>query len=156
MADISRTNSEISSLKTLVNIVQERFSGHLLQFVNSTKVHEHFLQYFNSSMIPKIYLITPTYTRYTQQADLVRLSNTLKLVLNLHWIVIEDSESKTGLVQNFLETCQIKNTHLNVRTQRDLQMEKADPRWKKHRFSFYCIITCLNKLNIKVKVQHAI
>ena len=139
-------------MKSLVNIVQERFSGHLLQFVNSTKVHERFLQYFNSSMIPKIYLITPTYTRYTQQADLVRLSNTLKLVLNLHWIVIEDSESKTDLVQSCLETCQVKNTHLNVRTQRDLQMEKADPRWKKHRFSFYCLVTFLRNKNCNIVI----
>ena len=139
-------------MKSLVNIVQERFSGHLLRFVNSTKVHERFSQYFNSSMIPKIYLITPTYTRYTQQADLVRLSNTLKLVLNLHWIVIEDSESKTDLVQSCLKTCQVKNTHLNVRTQRDLQMEKADPRWKKHRFSFYCLVTFLRNKNCNIVI----
>ena len=103
-------------------------------------------------MIPKIYLITPTYTRYTQQADLVRLSNTLKLVLNLHWIVIEDSESKTDLVQSCLKTCQVKNTHLNVRTQRDLQMEKADPRWKKHRFSFYCLVTFLRNKNCNIVI----
>lgn len=40
-----------------------------------------------SSMI--IYVITPTYARLTQKADLIRLSQTLQLVNDIHWIVIE-------------------------------------------------------------------
>ena len=39
-----------------------------------------------------IYIITPTYKRTTQMADLTRLSQTLKLVPNIHWIVVEEAE----------------------------------------------------------------
>ena len=45
-----------------------------------------------------IYMITPTYPRHTQKADLTRLSYTLAHVPNLHWIIIEDHDSKTDLV----------------------------------------------------------
>ncbi|XP_049825320.1 galactosylgalactosylxylosylprotein 3-beta-glucuronosyltransferase 2 isoform X2 [Aethina tumida] len=47
--------------------------------------------------LPTIYAITPTYWRHVQKAELTRLSQTLRLVPNLHWIVIEDSETKTDL-----------------------------------------------------------
>lgn len=40
-----------------------------------------------------VFLITPTYKRITQKADLVRLCSTLKNVKFIHWIVIEDSEA---------------------------------------------------------------
>nr|XP_047139084.1 galactosylgalactosylxylosylprotein 3-beta-glucuronosyltransferase 3-like [Hydra vulgaris] len=80
-----------------------------------------------------IYLVTPTYHRLTQQADLVRMSNTLKLVESIHWIVIEDSNKKTDLVKNILEDSSIKYTQLYVSTSNDLVRLNSDPRWKKHR-----------------------
>jgi len=80
-----------------------------------------------------LFLITPTYARYTQQADLVRLSYTLKHVDNLHWIVVEDSEVQTKLVRKVLKDSQITYTQLNVKTRKDLQLGENDPRWKKHR-----------------------
>ncbi|CAI8029693.1 Galactosylgalactosylxylosylprotein 3-beta-glucuronosyltransferase 3 [Geodia barretti] len=49
-----------------------------------------------------IYMITPTYARWTQKADLTRLAQTLMQVPRLHWIVVEDSERKTELVTEFL------------------------------------------------------
>lgn len=52
--------------------------------------------------VPIIYMITPTFTRPTQKADLTRLCQTLMLVHNLHWIVVEDTVSKTSLVTHFL------------------------------------------------------
>ena len=61
------------------------------------------------------------------------MSNTLMHILNLHWIIIEDSEQKTDLVKNFLKSTQMEYTHLNIRTQRNLQMATDDPRWMKHR-----------------------
>lgn len=38
------------------------------------------------------------------------------LVKNFHWIVIEDSETKTKLVENLLKESTLKYTHLNVKT----------------------------------------
>ncbi|KAM3957821.1 LOW QUALITY PROTEIN: galactosylgalactosylxylosylprotein 3-beta-glucuronosyltransferase I-like [Aphomia sociella] len=66
--------------------------------------------------LPTIYAITPTYTRLAQKADLTRLSQTLMLVKNFHWIIIEDSEKKTPLVENFLKESTLNYTHLNVKT----------------------------------------
>ena len=41
---------------------------------------------------PLLYVMTPTYRRATQLADLTRLAQTLMLVPTLHWIVVEDAE----------------------------------------------------------------
>ena len=47
-------------------------------------------------------MITPTYARPTQKADMTRLCYTLMHVSNLHWIVIEDSLEETPLVTGIL------------------------------------------------------
>jgi len=41
--------------------------------------------------IPTLYVITPTYNRKTQLPDIVRLKQTLMLVPNCVWIVVEDA-----------------------------------------------------------------
>lgn len=65
-------------------------------------------------------MITPTYYRWTQKADLTRLCYTLMHVPNLHWIVIEDADEKTELVTKLLSgrfSCKIDMvTHLNVKS----------------------------------------
>ena len=73
--------------------------------------------------IPTIFLITPTYTRWTQKADLTRLCQTLMHVRNLHWIVVEDSDYKSALVTNFLHDCTVESTHLHTRTVEELRLE---------------------------------
>ncbi len=66
--------------------------------------------------LPFIYLITPTYYRETQLADLTSLRNTLLLVPNMLWIVIEDSENKTTRLTVFLNTFKINHVQLNSLT----------------------------------------
>ncbi|XP_019851580.1 PREDICTED: galactosylgalactosylxylosylprotein 3-beta-glucuronosyltransferase 3-like [Amphimedon queenslandica] len=83
--------------------------------------------------IPVIHMITPTYSCWTQKADLTRLSQTLMHIKNLHWIVVEDSDNKTGLVARFLKKCNLKYTHLNVRTKKELQRNSKEPVWRKSR-----------------------
>lgn len=80
------------------------------------------------SRLPWIYAITPTYGRFTQKADLVRLIQTLLHITNFHWIVVEDSTSPTTLVSNLLKESGLSHTHLNVVT--PTLMKKA-PRWKR-------------------------
>lgn len=128
-----KTNSEINNLKTILNILEERISSKVSKYVDVPKLQQRLYKYINTTGMPTIYLITPTYTRYTQQADLIRMSNTLKLIANLHWILVEDSEIKTDLVASLLVESELPYTHLNIKTQRDLQLGKNDPRWKKHR-----------------------
>lgn len=42
-----------------------------------------------------IFLITPTYTRPTQMADMTRLAQTLRLVPDVFWIVVEDAHNES-------------------------------------------------------------
>lgn len=83
--------------------------------------------------VPWVFAITPTYARFTQKADLVRLSNTLLHVTNLHWILIEDHTYRTDLVSRLLHETGLSFTHLNYRTPADMQRKKGEPRRKHHR-----------------------
>lgn len=82
-------------------------------------------------------MITPTYARPTQKADLMRLCFTLMHVPMLHWIVVEDSDSQTNLVKRILSgehSCKIsRSTHLNLRTSKDLRLGKNEKHWVKSR-----------------------
>ncbi|XP_063828652.1 galactosylgalactosylxylosylprotein 3-beta-glucuronosyltransferase I-like [Ostrinia nubilalis] len=88
----------------------------LLFFFNSKPTFQCQFNPEVATFLPTIYGITPTYARLAQKADLTRLSQTLMLVKNFHWIVIEDSETKTKLVENLLRESTLKYTHLNVKT----------------------------------------
>lgn len=83
--------------------------------------------------IPFIYVITPTKVRLEQKADLTRLSHTLRLVPNIHWIVVEDSEYKTNIVENLLASCKIPYTHLHASTPEVHKLKETDPNWLKPR-----------------------
>ncbi|KFM60986.1 Galactosylgalactosylxylosylprotein 3-beta-glucuronosyltransferase 3, partial [Stegodyphus mimosarum] len=80
---------------------------------------------------PVIYVITPTYARPVQKAELTKMSHTLLLVPNIHWIIVEDSVNKTILVTNFLAKTRISFTHLNIPTPEAMKMKKEDPNWLK-------------------------
>ena len=47
--------------------------------------------FFSFSSLKKLYIITPTFRRPEQIAELTRLFQTLKQVSNLHWILVEDA-----------------------------------------------------------------
>lgn len=59
-----------------------------------------------------IYVITPTYRRPEQVAELTRLAQTLMLVPDLHWLVVEDAVSPTRRVLAFLDSCSVPHTYL--------------------------------------------
>lgn len=77
-----------------------------------------------SDLLPIIHVITPTYTRAVQKAELTRLTNTFLHVPNLHWIVVEDSPRRTPLVSRLLRSSGLNHTHLNVETPRVHRMRK--------------------------------
>ncbi|KAK2160126.1 hypothetical protein NP493_1667g00012 [Ridgeia piscesae] len=83
--------------------------------------------------VPTIYVITPTYARTVQKAELTRLSYTFLHVPKLHWILVEDSPTKTALVSQFLSRCGLTYTHLNVATPPVFKTKSADPHWLKPR-----------------------
>ena len=63
-----------------------------------------------------IYVVTPTYRRPEQQAELTRLAQTLMHVPNMYWLLVEDSKEKTTLVTNMVQRWDIRIIHLNCET----------------------------------------
>ncbi|RWS24128.1 glucuronosyltransferase sqv-8-like protein [Leptotrombidium deliense] len=66
----------------------------------------------NSESKPVVYVITPTYTRPTQMADLTRFAQTLMLVKNILWIVVEDSQKINPQIDELLNRTGIASVHL--------------------------------------------
>ncbi|XP_026869785.2 galactosylgalactosylxylosylprotein 3-beta-glucuronosyltransferase 3 [Electrophorus electricus] len=85
------------------------------------------------SVLPTIYVITPTYARLVQKAELTRLSQTFLHVPQLHWILVEDAPSPTPLVRDFLASSGLTYTHLHVLTPKDKKLQEGDPGWLKPR-----------------------
>ena len=50
----------------------------------------------------EVFVITPTFNRYEQEAELTRLGQTLMLAGKVTWIVVEDSETVSGKLENIL------------------------------------------------------
>lgn len=57
-----------------------------------------------------IYVITPTYSRYVQKAELLRLCYNLMHLKNIHWVLVEDSVERTALGNSSLLTFIIFNS----------------------------------------------
>lgn len=72
--------------------------------------------YQDAKLLPTVFIITPTYKRPTQKVDLTKMCQTLMLVKQVKWIIIEDSENKTGLVTRLLANCAVDSVHLSYNT----------------------------------------
>lgn len=83
--------------------------------------------------LPTVFVVTPTFKRFVQKAELTRISQAFKAAKKLHWIVVEDSVQKTDLVGNFLKSSGLKYTHLNIRTPFTLRRHKKEFRRLKPR-----------------------
>lgn len=98
-----------------------------------------------------IVAITPTYKRLTQKSDLVALCHTVMHVPNFLWIVVEDSKTKSSVVEHVLHNCKVNSIHLNVVTsreskragQRGVEQRNAGLEWARK----YCKEKCENKCN---------
>ncbi|XP_075899155.1 galactosylgalactosylxylosylprotein 3-beta-glucuronosyltransferase 2 [Nelusetta ayraudi] len=77
----------------------------------------------NLSALPVIYAITPTYKRLVQKAELTRLAHVFRQVPRLHWVLVEDSRTRTELVTHFLARCGVPYTHLQVLTPRRFHLD---------------------------------
>ncbi|KAJ3588656.1 hypothetical protein NHX12_009510 [Muraenolepis orangiensis] len=72
-----------------------------------------------SDALAALHVITPTYSRPVQKAELTRLANTFLHVANLHWMVVEDAPRSTPLVSRFLRDTGLNYTHLSVESPRN-------------------------------------
>ena len=59
--------------------------------------------------VPMLYVITPTFPRSTQVADLTRLAQALNNIPNVTWILVEDSTRKTEKVERLLNGTNVKS-----------------------------------------------
>ena len=59
-----------------------------------------------------LYVVTPTYSRAAQLADLTRLANTLRLVPGVHWLVAEDRNVTSLAVTELLLSSGLSYTQL--------------------------------------------
>ncbi|KAK9688133.1 Glycosyltransferase family 43 [Popillia japonica] len=123
--------SDIQDMYCAQLVSQNKELIHLSHY-QLTLLEQLYKENINQSL-PIIYAITPTYYRYVQKAELTRLSQTLRLVENLHWIVVEDSDTKTNLVVNLLNESHLIYTHIAAKTPPFEKLKDKDPRWKKHR-----------------------
>ena len=100
---------------------------HLLLFLQSIFLYYALLRLRDTAQVPPctdrtrsapagqprpIYVVTPTYSRATQLADLTRLANTLRLVPGVHWLVAEDRNVTSLSVTELLLSSGLKYTQL--------------------------------------------
>jgi len=93
---------------------------------------------------PQFYVITATYKRYTQKADLTRLAHSFLLNnVKIHWIIVEDTkENKPNnmlekfrtdfeKVSTFYQPCEncLKIDLLTASTPDNIKLSKDDPNW---------------------------
>ncbi|XP_063928430.1 galactosylgalactosylxylosylprotein 3-beta-glucuronosyltransferase P-like isoform X2 [Zophobas morio] len=78
--------------------------------------------------LPPLYIITPTYRRPEQLAELTRLSHTLMLVKNVYWIVVEDAVRKSALVTDLLKKTGLKYEHLTAPMPDQYKKKKKGPK----------------------------
>ncbi|XP_048590233.1 uncharacterized protein LOC5501385 isoform X2 [Nematostella vectensis] len=77
-------------------------------------------------VIPTVFVVTPTFKRFVQKAELTQVSNALKGVQSLHWIIVEDSDHKSELVKNLASRSGLNFTHLNYKTPLFLRRQKGE------------------------------
>ncbi|CAD5111451.1 DgyrCDS760 [Dimorphilus gyrociliatus] len=103
----------------------EKSEEHLKSLIKSKET--------NNEDLPIIFVVTPTHSRLEQKAELTRLCQCFMHVPKLHWIVVEDRESRSRLVENFLSKCKVVSSHLFVKTPDESVLKANESRWKKPR-----------------------
>jgi len=86
---------------------------------------------------PYIYVITPTYMRWTQKAELVRIAHSLAAsAIPIQWIIVEDTQDKlpAQILLNFQERFSnwlpnLKITVLTAATDPKFKLQSDDPNW---------------------------
>ena len=77
---------------------------------------------------PLLYIVTPTYTRREQVVEMVRMSHTLLHVDNVIWVMAEDADKCSPLVESYLQRFQMPYVHLVSPMPTMYKKEKYKPR----------------------------
>jgi len=118
---------------SLASLEKERLDlEEIAKHFNESFAIQNILKYQHTyDSLPFIFLVTPTYARCTQLADLTRLRNTLLHVPKLIWIVIEDSANKTNVISKFLNESRLSFIHLYQETTLKKKPDKSS--WSRHK-----------------------
>jgi len=91
----------------------------------------------NSKLTPHLYVITPTYVRWTQKAELTRIGQSLAASkVPIHWVIIEDTDrgypAKVLLnfqkrYDNWVDTLTV--SLLTAATDAKFKLQPDDPNW---------------------------
>ncbi len=131
-----RNSCEVASIRTMMNFDLDSssacwtMSNTNLTIMEKCSQNTKPLTTTSQPSTPNIFAITPTYARYTQKVDLTSLCHMVMHVQNIVWIIVEDSNEKTGLVADLLDRCKVTSVHLNVRTPPSYRPRPGADRYK--------------------------
>ena len=127
MRDKNIETQEIRYMDSIDSIIKNELHSHQLKtrekelsLRNLREKRNIIQQEDHKEILPIIHAITPTYKRFNQIPELTRVSNTLKNVKSLHWIVIEDGNKTLPEVKYLLLKSGINFTYLNAKPYRNV------------------------------------
>lgn len=107
------------------NIIEQKYSSGFKNFEKIYQINKVIRNRIDLKNLSTIYIVTPTYARPTQQAEMTRLMNTLRNVPRIIWVVVEDSHLKSHNLRNFLHNSGLTYVLLNVKSKQiDLKKYK--------------------------------
>ena len=130
---LRKENNELKFSKNALLVKEKQLKNLVRRLAAKLKGKEGGLLPKLDPSIPWVFAVTPTYSRFTQKADLIRLSQTLLHVTNLHWILVEDSSYRTDLVSKLLIESGVSFTHLNIETPSHMKRKSGEKYNKHHR-----------------------
>lgn len=124
----STTTSTTTTTTTTTTAAPEEndISGNHQQSTRSSDIPFKFP--VDTKVLPPLYIITPTYRRPEQLAEITRLGYTLKHVPNLFWLIVEDAENRTETVTRLLKQINVPFIHLTAPMPAKYRKLKVKPR----------------------------
>ncbi|KAL7734944.1 hypothetical protein ACLKA6_011211 [Drosophila palustris] len=102
-ATTTTTSTTTTTTPKLLTTTKTTSHAHNSMGIVGGAAHKTRPTFIAASEPPPLYIITPTYRRPEQLAELTRLGYTLKHVPNLLWLVIEDANRTNPLVAHTLD-----------------------------------------------------
>ncbi|XP_078047417.1 glucuronyltransferase P [Augochlora pura] len=109
--DVAENNSKLTRVQSPQVLSQLSMATPWIQVSSSDSRRQ---QDSSQETLEPLYIITPTYRRPEQIPELTRMSHTLMLLENIHWLVIEDANVATSQVTRLLERTGLKFDHLTA------------------------------------------
>lgn len=120
------TTTTTTTTTTTATPLENDISGNRQQSARSSDIPFRFP--VDTKVLPPLYIITPTYRRPEQLAEITRLGYTLKHVPNLFWLIVEDADNRTETVTRLLKQINVPFIHLTAPMPAKYRKLKVKPR----------------------------